>query len=1642
MPRPTRSAGGEHIYGDGPSPPKYGTPFSVRSSCKFHREYAEYDRNIKLSNSGQTVQRPLLLMQQLLPKSVRKSLAFTLFRGARGGELTEDDLKEGIARHGECWTGAEADPGEIKTKVERLVVMGSEPTALDRIDAITWRLEDCFENPSAEKLFRDADGKYVKGPARVLTAALVAGLKPREFKVEVENSLQMQGNWKDDPVAVFDAVRAAALEWRVVERANKTRGQARDTSASRGKRDSGQQQKKKQPGTNTCWTCGEIGHRSPDCPSGGGSGSSGGSGSGSSASRGAGGKPSERPKGASRPPQKGTPAARGGAQQRPSAQTAPAGAVAQAKPMAGRTATMAEDDSAGDDQGTGVIPPAPQPAASGAPSGGATSVSTAWRAVAPAAGGQARPRLEGLHADDEERSCLIDISIPSASAPSVCPVEGVLDSGAGVTALSAGVLRKLEAAFPGVSLVENTAASYPVKTVTGTVEHITEKTRPLRVAMHTTWGTVVIVLPFAIMPGDDDKVIIGAPTLAKLGIDVYQNLGKVAQERRDMHISGIETPDFCAARRVTVSVDAFARQPEPDPPDEAVERLIERGPEMIMTPAEEEAGRAAALDRAVSQAADNGMSSSGVGRLTDIIGRRYNAFRRALRGDPPAKVPPMKVTLKPGATPVKARVRSYNPDKTNWLTTCLAALVAMGLMYFNPQAVWASAIMATPKKAGAKLTYRMVGDYRAANRQIEKSPGPMPDLEASMQRLSQASCYGSLDMLQGYWLMPLDPEAQEIFTMVGPGGLYSPTRAPQGVLNATSYYQGTMTDVLHGLNCLIWVDDIVYWGDTEEEMLNTLDLILERLESVGLFAAAHKCVFYTKSVKWCGKVYSHGKIEHDRDRLSGLANLRRPETAGELMQFLQAINWLRTSLPRMAEIVAPLREFLELHMEGNPNRTKRVASNKAIAPGAWTPAMVEAWDRAQDMVAKAVTLCHPVDGKAVLMFPDASDEHWGSFVTQVPQSEVDDNVAVEEMSHEPLGFLSGTFRGSQLRWATVDKEGFAIISTFRRLEYLLWGGVHIHTDHRNLAYIFDPEACVSSVPKTTAQRLEHWKAVLGQYDYTIQHISGERNCWGDLLSRWVNVPAVSVRSAAVFMPSAPDSALPSKQAVRAVQHDTRVSLGDPDASFTDAIGRVVKDDEDLFRVKINGRNVLWIPDTARDLQMRLMVCAHMKEAGHRGAAATLQRLQEYCCWSKMDQDVTEFVRQCLHCMDSKSGEKVPRPFGETVHGKRPGEVLHFDYLHVGESGPLGADGLDESGGFTYLLVLMDDLSNFVWLEPTGACTARLTAQHLLNWCKTLGVPDVWVSDTATHFKNKIMATLEKALGVERRFTVANSPWSNGTCERMMREVVRTLKAILQERRGSVRDWVDLVPAVQWALNTAYRERYGSTPYHVMFGRAPRTSFSTLASSSGEEWNIDSLDVDQLQQQIQSIVLAQTDLHKQVLKKVESNRARQRSAASRGVLPEFSVGDYVLVARVRRSGVTPKLSSTWTGPWRVVSAAKKHVYGVQNIVSGKVRDVHVARLRFYADSELDVTSDLKDVFQHSFGQGEHEMEAVLNIGPAHDDSGYLVRVRWAGFEEDEDTWQPLSEVYDDAPQFVKQELRKMKLSADVKDKIKKKHNIVF
>ena len=330
-----------------------------------------------------------------------------------------------------------------------------------------------------------------------------------------------------------------------------------------------------------------------------------------------------------------------------------------------------------------------------------------------------------------------------------------------------------------------------------------------------------------------------------------------------------------------------------------------------------------------------------------------------------------------------------------------------------------------------------------------------------------------------------------------------------------------------------------------------------------------------------------------------------------------------------------------------------------------------------------------------------------------------------------------------------------------------------------------------------------------------------------------------------------------------------------------------------------------------------------------------------------------------------------------MHGRRPGEVIHYDYFYVGVSGSLGKDGLDGGDEFKYTLIMMDDLSNFVMLEPTESCKSASTAKHLLRWCKTLGVPEVWVSDIASYFKTRVMKTLEGALRVKYRFAVVNSPWSSGPSKRMISEMKRVLKATLQEERRDIRERVDVVPAVQCALNTVYRMRSASTPYHVTFRREPLTDFSTLASLTGEDWKVDALDEETLRRKVASVMEAQQRLHKVVEERVKNIPDRQRQAASRGQLPNFAVGDFVMVARVRRPGLMPKLVSTW--------------YAVQEIVTGEIKDVHVIRLRFYVDKDLEMTTALKELFKHAFTQGEFEMAGIVDISEDEEGHGFDVKV---------------------------------------------------
>ena len=132
-----------------------------------------------------------------------------------------------------------------------------------------------------------------------------------------------------------------------------------------------------------------------------------------------------------------------------------------------------------------------------------------------------------------------------------------------------------------------------------------------------------------------------------------------------------------------------------------------------------------------------------------------------------------------------------------------------------------------------------------------------------------------------------------------------------------------------------------------------------------------------------------------------------------------------------------------------------------------------------------------------------------------------------------------------------------------------------------------------------------------------------------------------------------------------------------------------------------------------------------------------------------------------------------------MHGTEVGNVLHFDYLSPEKRGAIGVAGLVE-GSYEHLLVFMEDVGRFVWLEEAAFCSSEVAARAVLKWCALFGVPRAFVSDGGTHFAGETMKMVSARFGVTHHFGVANVSWTSGTIERMDREVVRTFGAILSK----------------------------------------------------------------------------------------------------------------------------------------------------------------------------------------------------------------------------------------------------------------------
>lgn len=100
---------------------------------------------------------------------------------------------------------------------------------------------------------------------------------------------------------------------------------------------------------------------------------------------------------------------------------------------------------------------------------------------------------------------------------------------------------------------------------------------------------------------------------------------------------------------------------------------------------------------------------------------------------------------------------------------------------------------------------------------------PLPQVDDCVDQVGSAKFVTKLDLLRGYWQLPLSQRAQEISSFVIPLGLYSYRVMSFGLRNAPATFQRLMNQVVSGLEgCAVYLDDLVMFSDSWDPHLKRL----------------------------------------------------------------------------------------------------------------------------------------------------------------------------------------------------------------------------------------------------------------------------------------------------------------------------------------------------------------------------------------------------------------------------------------------------------------------------------------------------------------------------------------------------------------------------------------------------------------------------------------------------------------------------------------------------------------------------------------------------------------------------------------------------------------------------------------------------
>lgn len=213
-------------------------------------------------------------------------------------------------------------------------------------------------------------------------------------------------------------------------------------------------------------------------------------------------------------------------------------------------------------------------------------------------------------------------------------------------------------------------------------------------------------------------------------------------------------------------------------------------------------------------------------------------------------------------TPVQQRYRRIPPSEYEAVKAHIRQLLEAQVIR-ESSSPFASPIVLVRKKDGS---LRLCVDYWALNSKTRKDAFPLPRIDESLDALSGARWFSTLDLAAGYNQVPVTEKDKMKTAFCTPFGLFEWNRMPFGLCNAPSTFQRLMERIFGDQHCqslLLYLDYVIVFSSTVEEHVSRLDVVLGRLQQEGLKAKLEKCSFFQSEVSYLGHVVSRDGVSTD-----------------------------------------------------------------------------------------------------------------------------------------------------------------------------------------------------------------------------------------------------------------------------------------------------------------------------------------------------------------------------------------------------------------------------------------------------------------------------------------------------------------------------------------------------------------------------------------------------------------------------------------------------------------------------------------------------------------------------------------------------------------------------------------------------------